>query len=179
MKKKYPDVMIDIETLGRKPGCAVLSIGAVHFDRLTGEIGDGFFYACMGAENAKKYGHVDDDTLAWWMSQSDPAKQDAFNGTADPLQVAQSFAEWIDGGDKVWGNGSVFDITILEAWFDALGVKVPWQFWNVRDVRTVIDIADVNPKKFQRKGTYHNALDDAVFQVEYTAAAIRHLKEGI
>lgn len=178
MKKKYPDVMIDIETLGRTAGCAVLSIGAVTFDRITGEIGD-IFYVCMGAENAKKFGSVDPETMQWWMGQADQAKQDAFNGDADPVEAAKSFASWLSPNDKPWGNGSVFDITILEAWFAATGVKVPWQFWNIRDVRTVIDIADVNPKKFQRKGTYHNALDDAVFQVEYTAAAIRHLKEGI
>lgn len=178
MKKKFTDVMIDIETLGRVAGCAVLSIGAVAFNRFTGEIGE-TFYACMGAENAKKFGSVDPETLAWWMRQADQAKQDAFNGNADPVATAKAFADWLHSQDKPWGNGSVFDITILEAWFAATGVKVPWQFWNIRDVRTVVDIADVNPKTFQRKGTYHNALDDAIFQVEYTAAAIYHLKEGI
>lgn len=178
MKKKYKDVMIDIETLGRKSGCAVLTIGAVCFDRYTGELGE-TFYAAMDREMATLYGHVDPETVKWWERQSDSAKVDAFNGTESPLVIANKFSEWIDGDDLVWGNGSVFDITILEAWFEETCVKIPWKFWNVRDVRTVVDIGNVNPKQFTRKGTYHNALDDAIFQVEYTTAALQFLKDGI
>lgn len=178
MKKKYTDVMIDIETLGRVAGCAVLSIGAVTFNRMTGEIGD-IFYVCMGAENARKYGEVDPDTLDWWMKQSEQAKKDAFNGTADPVEAAKSFASWLSVNDLPWGNGSVFDITILEAWFKATGVAVPWKFWNIRDVRTAVDLCGVDVKQFPREGTYHNALDDAIHQVKYVSAGIRGMVNGI
>lgn len=37
------DVMLDIETLGTKPGCMVLSVGACTFNLATGEIGDEFY----------------------------------------------------------------------------------------------------------------------------------------
>lgn len=178
MKKKFSDVMIDIETLGKKSGCAVLSIGAVAFDRYTGEIGE-TFYCCMGAENAKQYGHTDPDTIAWWLKQSDAAKQDAFNGSEDPIACAKAFNAWINGNDKVWGNGSVFDITILESWFETTGVPVPWKFWNVRDVRTVEDIGEIDKSRFERQGTFHNALDDAIHQVKYTSAAIQWLRDKI
>lgn len=178
MKKKSNDVMIDIETLGRGPGCAVLSIGAVAFDRYTGEIGE-TFYCCMGAKNAQKFGHSHQDTLEWWAKQSDQAKQDAFNGSDDPVESAKAFAAWIDSNDKVWGNGSVFDITILESWFEATGVAVPWKFWNIRDVRTAVDLAGINPLKFEREGTFHNALDDAIHQVKYMSAGIQWLRDKI
>ncbi|QJI52284.1 hypothetical protein [Cronobacter phage JC01] len=178
MKKKHRDVMIDIETLGRSPGCSVLSIGAVAFDRYTGEIGE-TFYCCMGYENARAFGHVDPDTLEWWQKQSDAAKQDAFNGSDNPRESALKFIQWLDGNDLVWGNGSVFDITILEAWFAQLHLPTPWKFWNIRDVRTAVDLAGINPLKFEREGTFHNALDDAIHQVKYMSAGIQWLRDKI
>jgi inhibitor of KinA sporulation pathway (predicted exonuclease) len=48
-----------------------------------------------------------------------------------------------------------------------LGMQSPWKFWNVRDVRTVVDIMKINPKEFIFNGIKHNALDDAVHQVKY------------
>lgn len=166
------DLMVDIETCGTKPGSAVLSIGAVYFDR-QGNIGE-TFYASMGF-NALAYGHTDPDTMKWWSQQSEQAQKDAFGGTADPVQVAKDFAKFIWHDAKPWGNGSTFDITILEAWFNAVGVRCPWKFWNVRDVRTAVDLLSINPKEFTRDGTYHNALDDCLHQVKYLTSGTKTL----
>lgn len=76
---------------------------------------------------------------------------------------------------KPWGNGSTFDITILEAWFNAVGVRCPWKFWNVRDVRTAVDLLGINPKEFTRDGTYHNALDDCLHQIKYLTSGTKTL----
>ena len=57
---------------------------------------------------------------------------------------------------------------IRDRFFD----EPPWKFWNVRDVRTVVDLAKPfrNLKKdYKRKGTHHNALDDAIFQASYVS----------
>lgn len=163
------DLMIDIETAGKKAGCAVLSIGAVYFDR-NGNIGERF-YASMGF-NAMSYGECDPDTMKWWSEQSEEARAAAFGGTQDPVKVAKEFASFIWHDAKPWGNGSVFDITILEAWFEAVGVKCPWKFWNVRDVRTAVDLLGVNPKDFPRLGTHHNALDDCLHQIKYMTSGM-------
>lgn len=168
------DIMIDIETLGTTYGCAVLSIGAVRFDRNTGEIGDKF-YASMG-QQAQKYGHASQSTLDWWEQQSPEAKEAAFSGTEDPVAVANTLASGIDKNDLVWGNGSIFDITILESWFASVNVAVPWKFWNVRDVRTVVDLSPLNVKDFAREGIHHNALDDAIHQAKYISAMIQSLR---
>lgn len=164
------DLMIDIETCGTKPGCAVLSIGAVYFDR-QGNIGEQF-YASMGF-NALAYGHIDPDTMKWWSEQSEQSQKDAFGGNADPVQVAKDFAKFIWHDTKPWGNGSVFDITILEAWFNAVGVRCPWKFWNIRDVRTAVDLLNINPKEFTREGTFHNALDDCLHQIKYLTSGTK------
>ncbi|MDN0096225.1 3'-5' exonuclease [Yersinia rohdei] len=168
------DIMIDIETLGTTYGCAVLSIGAVRFDRNTGEIGDKF-YASMG-QQAQKYGHASQATLDWWDQQSPEAKEAAFSGTEDPVTVANTLASGIDKNDLVWGNGSIFDITILESWFSSVNVAVPWKFWNVRDVRTIVDLSPLNVKDFIREGVHHNALDDAIHQAKYVSAMIQSLR---
>lgn len=164
------DLMIDIETGGKKPGCIVLSIGAVYFDR-KGNTGDRF-YASMGF-NAMPYGHTCPDTMKWWSEQSEQAWADAFGGTEDPRDVAQRFAKFIKPDCLPWGNGSVFDITILEAWFDAVGVQCPWKFWNVRDVRTAVDLLGINPKLFKLEGTFHNALDDCLHQIKYLTSGTK------
>lgn len=166
------DLMIDIETCGTKPGCAVLSIGAVYFDR-KGNIGEQF-YASMGF-SALSYGVADPATMEWWSQQSEQSRADAFGGTDNPLEVAQRFAKFIKPDCLPWGNGSVFDITILEAWFDTVGVPCPWKFWNVRDVRTAVDLLGVNPKLFTREGTFHNALDDCMHQIKYLTSGTKQL----
>ncbi|WP_145524380.1 3'-5' exonuclease [Yersinia rohdei] len=168
------DIMIDIETLGTTYGCAVLSIGAVRFDRSTGEIGDKF-YASMG-QQAQNYGHASQSTLDWWEQQSPEAKEAAFSGMEAPVVVAKTIASGIDKNDLVWGNGSIFDITILESWFVSVNVPCPWKFWNVRDVRTVVDLSPLNIKDFTREGVHHNALDDAIHQAKYVSAMIQSLR---
>jgi len=62
----------------------------------------------------------------------------------------------------LWGNGSVFDNSILLAAARAVGMKLSVKFWNHLCYRT---IKTMNPDvKFKRIGTYHNALDDAKSQ---------------
>lgn len=55
------DIMVDIETLGRKPGCVILSIGCVAFDGKE-------FYVNIDPFKMKDEGvfHVDPDTSKWW-----------------------------------------------------------------------------------------------------------------
>ncbi|WP_265102082.1 3'-5' exonuclease [Yersinia proxima] len=92
------------------------------------------------------------------------------------MAVANTFATGVDKNDLVWGNGSIFDITILESWFASVDVAVPWEFGNVRDVRTVVDLSPLNVKDFIREGVHHNALDDAIHQAKYVSAMIQSLR---
>ena len=63
------DVMVDLETLGRRAGCVIVSVGAVKFDPKTGFVDtDNAFYKAITVESAMRYGlRVDPDTLRWWM----------------------------------------------------------------------------------------------------------------
>lgn len=170
------DVMVDIETLGRRAGCAIVSIGAVKFDPKAGFVDtDNSFYRVITVESAMRHGlTVDPSTLRWWMRQSKEA-QFVFNDpSATSLQAALvEFAEWVgeDGGYgdvQMWGNGASFDNPILAAGFEAIDVIQPWRYWNDRCYRT--RSAEAKAVPFNRVGLAHNALDDAVSQAIHLCA---------
>lgn len=166
------DLMIDIETLDTLPTAAVLSIGAVYFDRVTGDIGDKF-YAKIDFSSACSIGTTSKDTMEWWGNQSEDARLEAFGGVELPADAALRLADFINPDTKIWGNGSIFDITILENWFRELKLSAAWDFWNVRDVRTAVDLYNINPKDYIRDGVHHNAIDDCLFQIKYLCGGFK------
>ncbi|HUW46899.1 MAG TPA: 3'-5' exonuclease [Dehalococcoidia bacterium] len=169
----YENIMVDLETLGKRAGCSILSIGAVKFD-LDG-LGEGF-YVTVNRLSCKEAGLFEDpDTISWWDRQSDEAKvilKQVEEPAALHLQEAlDKFAAFI-GKEKIWGNGSDFDNAILYACYAAVDKEVPWKFWDSRCYRTLKGLfPDV---KLARVGTYHNALDDAKSQALH---AIEIMKE--
>lgn len=168
-------VMIDLETLGTVYHAPVLSIGAIEFNPNTGELGKKF-YARIDIADAVKHGRASGDTIRWWLSQSDEARQELITARHSATHVFEKFDEYVRafGGDvKVWGNGATFDISILEFAFSRVLKKVaPWKFWNVRDCRTVKDLATgLVSFEVERIGTHHNALDDAIHQARWVSNA--------
>ncbi len=172
-------IMLDIETLGLKPGAPVLTIGAVSFCPHTGGILDTLYLAIDPDLACEAADFVDPDTEAWWAEQPDAAREQAFAGTMRPHEAALRLLDFISGYEnvKVWGNGATFDISILEHWLQSIAGEgsVPWKFWNIRDVRTVKGLFPdvVNRDDFDLSSMVaHHALDDALFQVRYTSAGV-------
>lgn len=167
------DVMLDLETLGTRPGCAVLSIGACTFSP-TGHGTDAEFYANIDPQSCRDAGlYVDPATVEWWSRQGDEAKA-ALMVDRRPLKDALwAFATWWQtvGGERVWSQGAAFDQPILEAAFVAAGFAgAPWAFWNSRCSRTLFAVADVDARHW--KGAKHNALEDARAQAGAVQAAM-------
>lgn len=180
---QFLDASIDIETLSTRPNAAVISIGIAVFDRRTGEICD-TLYREVHIDDAVRHGHVDGHTLAWWMKQGDEAKQlFSYNEDKKPL----SSVIWDVGSFlglypeiRVWGNGSTFDITILEMACINLVQPAPWKFQHVRDMRTIVDAAAAlgfDKKSIPFDGVPHNALDDAMHQACVISACWRAITE--
>lgn len=176
------DVMLDLETLGCKPGCVILSIGAVAFTRdgaIDGERGS--FYRVLSVHGGLRRGHhVDASTLAWWVRQDPAAKPsllEALDKADDGLSALIDFAEWLRGwGDDVvvWGNGASFDQPILASYYAVGDLPLPWAFWNERCYRTLKNqVPDV---KMSRSGVHHNALDDARSQAIHAVDLLRALR---
>lgn len=174
-------IMIDLETLGTFPNAPVVTIGACFFDPMTGEIGDKFYERIDLAE-AMQFGKADPETLRWWLKQDARAQGELTKkggNAADVLNALSAFYKRSTDG-RVWGNGPTFDITILEYQYSrVLGQKAPWPFWNVRDVRTVVELAEglvKKPATFTQDAVAHNALDDCIFQVGYVSKMWRALR---
>lgn len=181
--EQVTDISIDLETLSTAQDAAILSIGATKFNRHTGEIGE-TFYIEVDIDDAMKYGSVSGSTLAWWMQQGDSAKRLFRDAGADvdnlkwslyhALHQLHTFIDENYGGVCVWGNGATFDISILEHAYSGVGFKEPWAFWNIRDLRTLVDAASelgFDKGAIQFAGTAHNAKDDAIHQAKIAIAA--------
>ena len=168
-------LMIDIETLGTAANAPVVAIGAVFFDPNTGTLGD-TFDAAIDVEDAMRYGVMSGSTFKWWLGQSDAARQKVVRGRERAEDVFNRFGSFaMKHGDNVqpWGNGASFDIAILDHAFPRiLNKPAPWKFWNVRDVRTVKELATgiVRFDDKMKQGVAHTALDDAIHQAKYVSA---------
>lgn len=168
-------VMIDIETLGTRPGSIILSIGAQVFDPASGNLGD-TFYANIDPASCRTLGMTEDaSTVKWWSEQS-LAARDALKVDQKPLpEVLSRFTSWWSavGGEFVWGHGANFDVTLMECAFDAALSEAPWKFWSVRCCRTVLALANRRPDR-KSSDVAHNALHDAQAQARAVAAALRY-----
>jgi hypothetical protein len=168
------NVMIDIETMGKVPGSAILSIGAVCF----GAIGCGAsFYEPISLPSCTAAGlMIHADSVSWWMAQSDAVRSAATQPDARPLaDVLNSFSEWFaaHSGEKIWCHAVACDIPILDEAFRACELDSPWKSWNVRDARTLYDLAGFAAER--TRGAHHHALDDAVSQANAAIEAYRKL----
>ncbi|VTN33949.1 exodeoxyribonuclease VIII [Klebsiella pneumoniae] len=144
----YVHVMVDLETMGKKYNAPIVAIGAVVFDPATGSIGESF-YKVVCLESSVNWGAViDPSTVIWWLKQSSEARSAIVNDDAIPLQDALlQFREFVSdnvaGGSKkaqVWGNGASFDNSILRSSYDCIAEDYPWEYWNDRDVRTMVEL---------------------------------------
>jgi len=160
------DIMLDIETMGRQAGCVIRSIGAQAFDR-SFEMGDSF-YCNITQKSCLDLGLLlDPETVEWWSKQSVEATQQLMVDAIPIHEALAAFNTFFRKGnyERVWAQGSHFDLPIVEHPMVLLGMKTPWKFWNVRDTRTVYDVLKFDPKSVLLEGTYHNALDDARHQI--------------
>ena len=165
-------VMVDIETLGTRPGDVILSIGAVWFAPDKGIKSS--LHISIDVESSKAAGlRAQKSTLDWWAQQSDEARTAAFAGELSLESALKQFAMWVpkSGAEndlRVWGNGANFDNALLAAAYRAMKIEPPWKYWNDRCYRTMASM--FMKTKVERVGTGHNALDDA------TTQALRLLK---
>lgn len=155
------NIMIDLETLGTKPNSAILSIGAVYFDK------DGLgeeFYINVDLETSMENGFdIDASTVYWWLGQSQEAGK-ALSQYKTSVQVAINRIHYfIHPECKVWANSPSFDLVMLKNHFDKFSYETPWKFWNEMDFRTFVAATSAERVK---PTVAHNALEDAKAQAQ-------------
>ena len=157
--------MIDLETLDVRPSASVLTVGGIKFNPNTDAEPHSEFYYKLDLDSQERT--VNNSTIEWW-GQQDPKIQEEAFGTEGREHVdvfLDSLPKWMVGVDVLWGHGYGFDITIIEDMLRQRGKPIPWQFWQVRDSRTLFSMAKTDPRKAMQSDL-HNALADAYFQAK-------------
>jgi hypothetical protein len=170
--------MIDLETLDTKPSCTVLSLGAIKFNPLDDSEPHSELYLKVNVDDQDRLGRTtSDDTIAWWAKQDPAAMEEAFDqtGAVTVEESLRQLTKWMVGVDTLWGHGYGFDITIIEDMYRMVKQPIPWNFWIVKDSRTLFGCCEKDPRKILKQQNLHNALADAYFQAKGVQYAYNEL----
>jgi inhibitor of KinA sporulation pathway (predicted exonuclease) len=164
-------IMIDIETLGTNNDSQILSIGACEFDA-EGIVSNTFYNAIRLKDN--EHVKTTPSTLEFWASQGNGLSKLLADSNRKPmcevlLRLSTHF-NWEDA--RIWANGTKFDISMLESVYKSNDLA-PWKYNADRCMRTLKEFAGKIDVSFE--GTKHHALDDAIWQAKYVAAACKKL----
>ena len=150
------DVTLDLETTALCPTAAVMSIGAVAWDRNQvdtpfyeeGNINNADYLYLRHIDLRSQFVNgftFDQDTANWWASRSKEAKMAVTAPDSQPCDsienVVVDFFKWlteIANGDEIclWSQGSDFDIAILRNICQQFQIDLPVSYKNFRDHRT-------------------------------------------
>jgi hypothetical protein len=161
-----PAAMIDLETLSTRPGTVILTLGGIKFDPYSKEEPFDPIYLRIDVDEQLEAGRLcDDDTLKWWMNQDPEIREEAI-GEEDRIsmyEAYQQFHAWVLHSETLWSNPPIFDVMIMEDFYNSNGWFHPWEHWRVRDARTVFNLG-INPG--MNKDSLHNALADSYEQAK-------------
>lgn len=160
-------IMLDLETLSTRPDATILTFGACRFNPYKQEdITQGIYFRIDVDSQVDLGRHVDEDTVEWWGRQSEDVREEAMSpdNRIGLVEFTKQLNRFIVGADLIWAQGLVFDIVILENLYRQLGLPCPWQFWQIRDSRTLL--STLGDPREKNKAGLHNALEDAVSQAQ-------------
>lgn len=163
MKKTH--MMLDLETLCTKPTATILQVGGCWFDE------DGIietFNDYVLWENDEQQRTISPSTVSWWNKQDTTVRDYVwYGGQRRHLKDAINFISKTYSGkfDYIWSKGS-FDVDILANICQQYSIPQFWKYYQVRDYRTLLGIAnDVFGYK-EEKSNSHDAEKDAINQAE-------------
>jgi exodeoxyribonuclease VIII len=179
-------IMYDLETMSTQTRAVIFEIGMTWF-RLDGQgdmITDSF--SVRMEEQLENGAHFDPQTLAWWLEQSQGAREAAAHHIKTGLPISQVLSAMTNRIELntdplktnrdlagVWGNGATFDITILESAYERASRKAPWKYRIVRDTRTINALIndlfgkEVSEDLFVKSHMLHSGSADAMAQAKW------------
>ena len=156
-------VIVDIETLGIKPGCGVWNIGAVVLGPM---VSLKYFSAVANPGSCRLGKHQ--STIRWQETTNAVNWQRALQyDTGDEETILRNFMDFLDvqpvRNTVYWSQGN-FDYPILEAALKFYDLEPPWKFWQCMDLRT---LEYWYRKKHRKPEGAHDALVDAKCEAEF------------
>lgn len=175
----YDHLMIDLETLGVVPGCAITQIGLAAFNA-EGDIASKLIR--VDIESCFGYGlFIQASTFRWWLGQNEEARammaEDCGLRLYDALVELCGFYDGhADDDTRVWSHGASFDEPILQVAARSVGgVKFPWHHGQIRDTRTLFDHAPDSERP--KPEVAHSAQADAIAQARWVQNMLRDLRD--
>lgn len=170
-------LMIDLETMGFSPGCAIVAIGAVLFNEDNPHVSS--FYTSINLDSCLEYGlFTEIQTVEWWNKQKDVIKQ-YWSESDIPIPAALSkFSEFVKISNPccIWGFGSDFDNVLLQSAYKAANIDIPWRYIQNRCYRTIYNCFNGNDVRVENPNL-HYALSDAEFQAKTLFAINENLRK--
>lgn len=154
----FPELMIDIETLSTRYDAAIISVAAVRFNITTKQYARPFFYEEIDHESLIDF-HNDQKTLNWWARQ----EKSPPNGSCTIQDALSRLIAFINEHPptRVWAKSPSFDLNLIKYACGHFNLEWPIPFWKERDVRTLMDIANL-PNTFTAT---HSAIEDCISQI--------------
>ena len=153
-----------------------MTVGGVKFDPHTFEEPEQGMYFRVDVNKQTSMGRdVMQDTVNWWSKQPKEISDEAFSddnreSLDDMIKKINKFSV---GVDVFWCQGPLFDYAILQDIYKQLGYPVPWQYWQIRDSRTLFSLVPKDPN--EKRTGLHNALEDCYFQAKKVQRVYKQL----
>jgi len=172
--------MFDIETAGRGPHAAIVSVACVLFDPDLGTCDERPYYGAVDLHDPQ-IGVPDMDTLAWWLDQDpDVMRREFHDQPRFPLRrvLTQAFT-YAEHTVEVWSKAPTFDLRLLREAGQRCEVAWPWEFRADRCYRTLRALAkQTHPNvdfEVGDDGPKHSGLADCYRQATGAARYIQRL----
>jgi hypothetical protein len=184
-KLSNQSVIYDFETLSQDPVKGiVVNFAALVFDETRFKTNPYTFKELVESaelikfdtkEQVEVYGRrPDKGTLDWWSKQN-PEARSMLNPSSEDVSISElyDFCKGIAQKPKrVYTRGNSFDPVFLSQIMLQLGQKEPWDWWNLRDTRSIIDgmVMGVDfDNKYMPEGVegfiHHNPIHDIALDV--------------
>lgn len=163
-------MVLDLETLDTKSSAVVTAIGISVCSQSYRPDNSAWSFLPRVQDQMDRGRTVSWGTTIFWLTQDDSARLALCVGDTvrEPVWDIYEHIEYLwkyFECKRIWGNGSTFDVIILESLFHTYGITPPWEFRQIRDMRT---LAELKPDVLRTNPVHaHQAQWDALAQAQW------------
>jgi len=179
-QKKFPHLMVDIESLGTTADSVVLSIGLVPFE-MDGTTGRGVeFFPRIQPQFYKR--RVMWSSVQWWLKQEQMVRfqqsdAERYKDLKDCMKDLSCFCEEnLSKNFKIWGNG--FDVAMINQIYAEYEMETPYSYKNIFDTRTLVWLSKISTNKYSDENDLkHSTISDCNFQIRFVVDGYKILRD--